>query len=203
MRAFAILIISLALLACVPSAFAADRDFNGRWDLTVKGMTNCTITCAWWLEVIGAGTPEIKGSFVGLSDGSLRELANATIKDGVLHFILGPEVRNGGRRPVPPGAAPEGGARVPGPPPKYEYEARYVNGKLEGAMHGGRNNYTFTGVRMPVIDEHDDGTWVKGEPIVLFNGKDLSGWHGMMSETPAGWKVEDGILGPPAAGTTC
>jgi hypothetical protein len=35
---------------------------------------------------------------------------------------------------------------------------------------------------------------VKGKPVELFNGKDLTGWTGITSGSPAGWRVEDGIL---------
>jgi len=73
--------------------------------------------------------------------------------------------------------------RRPTPAQHIDYEIRYVNGKLEGKMIGGKN-LTFTGERAPVIEEHDDGTWVKGTPIVLFNGKDLTGWTGIRKKTP-------------------
>ena len=35
---------------------------------------------------------------------------------------------------------------------------------------------------------------MRGKPIVLFNGKDLSGWTGVVSPKAAGWTVKDGIL---------
>ena len=196
-----------AVFACALVASAADRDFNGRWDLTVHNNPTCTVTCAWWLEVSGAGTPAQKASFVGFSDGSLHELPDLTIKDGVLHFAYD-RPAGGGRGQAPgtavPGGAAQGGAaptgapgagagRAPAPAQHIDYEIRYVNGKLEGKMIGGKN-LTFTGERAPAIDEHDDGTWVKGTPIVLFNGKDLTGWTGIRTENADGWTVENGIL---------
>ena len=36
--------------------------------------------------------------------------------------------------------------------------------------------------------------WVKGTPIVLFNGKDLTGWTGIRTENAEGWTVENGLL---------
>jgi Domain of Unknown Function (DUF1080) len=196
-----------AVLACVQIASAADQDFNGRWDLTVHNNPGCTVTCAWWLEVTGAGTPAQKATFVGFSDGSLHELPDLTIKDGVLHFAYDRPAGGGRGRasgtPVPGGAArggvapagaPGAGAgRGPTPAQHIDYEIRYVSGKLEGRMIGGKN-LTFTGERAPVIDEHDDGTWVKGTPIVLFNGKDLTDWTGIRTENAEGWTVENGIL---------
>ena len=145
-----------AVLACVQIAGAADRDFNGRWDLTVHNNPGCTVTCAWWLEVDGAGTPAQKVIFVGFSDGSLHELPDATFKDGVLHFAYDRPAGRG--RGAAPGGAPGAGAgRAPTPAQHIDYEVRYVSGKLEGKMIGGKN-LTFTGERAPVIDEHDDST---------------------------------------------
>lgn len=77
---------------------------------------------------------------------------------------------------------------------QIHYEAKIVNGKLEGSMSGPRESLTFTGFRAPEIDEHDDGTWIRGKPIVLFNGKNLTGWTGVLSPKAEGWAVEDGIL---------
>ncbi len=185
-----------AVLACVQVAGAADQDFNGRWDLTVHNNPGCTVTCAWWLEVSGAGTPAQKATFVGFSDGSLHELPDAKIKDGVLHFAYDrPAGRGRGAASGAPGGAARGAGagRAPTPAQHIDYEVRYVSGKLEGRMIGGKN-LTFTGERATVINEHDDGTWAKGTPIVLFNGKDLTGWTGIRTENAEGWTVENGLL---------
>ena len=181
MRILTISAVSFALLACSWNAIAADKDFNGRWDLIVHNNPNCTVTCAWWLEVTGAGTPELKATFVGFPDGSLHELPDLTIKDGVLHFAWD--------RP----ASARQGRESRAPAQHIDYEARYVNSKLEGKVTGSQN-LTFTGERAPTIHEHDDGTWIKGKPIVLFNGKDLTGWTGIRTTNAEGWTVENGIL---------
>jgi len=164
----------------IPS-LAADTDFNGRWDLIVHNNPGCTVTCAWWLEVNGAGTATAKGSFVGFPDGSLHDI-DIAVKDGVLRFVWD--------RASAPGR--NGGA--PSPAQHIDYEVRLANGKLEGATKGAKRDVTFTGERAPVIDEHDDGSWVKGKPITLFNGKDLSGWGGILSPDAVGWTVENGLL---------
>lgn len=189
MRLLTISAVSFAFLACSLNAIAADKDFNGRWDLIVHNNPNCTVTCAWWLEVMGAGTPEVKATFVGFPDGSLHELPDLTIKDGVLHFAWNPPART---RQGRESAAPAAGAAAPAQH-HMDYEVRYVNGKLEGKVTGAKN-LTFTGERAPAINEHDDGTWMKGKPIVLFNGKDLTGWTGIRTENAEGWTVENGIL---------
>ena len=155
---FAKFAVWFAFLACAQVASATDQDFNGRWDLIVHNNPTCTVTCAWWLEVTAAGTPAQKVMWVGFSDGSLHELPDVTIKDGVLHFAYD-RPAGGGRGPAPGnaaagGAAPGGAAAAragaaskgPSPAQHVDYEIRYVNGKLEGRMIGGKN-LTFTGER--------------------------------------------------------
>ena len=176
MRTVASIFALLALAALLPAARATDKDFNGRWDLIVH---KTPADKAWWLEITGAGTPEIKGRFVGFPGGSLNDLPKPKIEDGVLRFTW-VDTRN-----------------------HLDYEAHYVSGVLEGQMTGGpikdgvvadAGPLKFTGHRAPAINEHDDGTWVKGKPITLFNGKDLTGWTGLKSGQAAGWTVVDGTL---------
>ena len=152
---------------------AADEDFNGRWDLEVHSKPAnilSTTTKAWWLGITGAGTPDMKIQFVGSPDGSLDDITEAKLQDGVLHFAWQKRTN------------------------RIEYEVKYVKGVLEGKMTGPKETLMFTGHRAPKIDEHDDGTWVEGKPVRLFNGKDLTGWTGVASEKAQGWTVEDGIL---------
>ena len=64
--------------------------------------------------------------------------------------------------------------------------------RADGTVAG---SATFTGKRIPPLPAAPDLTKVKfGEPIVLFNGKDLSGWTIMNQSVPNGWSVRDGIL---------
>lgn len=52
----------------------------------------------------------------------------------------------------------------------------------------------FTGKLIPPLPPAPDLATVKfGEPIALFNGKDLSGWK-TMGKDPSAWKIEDGLL---------
>jgi len=155
------------------AAFAADSefavsDFNGRWDIQVH---KTPANIAWWLEISGAGTPALKGSFVGFNDGSLHDLTDPNIENGTLHFSWERAQKH------------------------FDYEAKVVKGLLEGQMTtAGAEPLRFTGRRAPEINEHDDGTWVKGKPITLFNGKDLTNWTGLNSPKAEGWTVENGIL---------
>jgi len=172
----------LALTALAPTAWAADTDFNGRWDIQVHskpGDIHTTSTKAWWLGITGAGTPDMKIQFVGAPDGSLDDITIAKIQNGVLHFTWVDTARFG---------------HAPDPNDRAEYEVKYSHGLLQGSMTSPRKTLTFTGYRSPTINEHDDGTWVKGKPIQLFDGKDLQGWTGVKSSKAEGWSVEDGVL---------
>jgi hypothetical protein len=161
--------IVFSLLACSFCAAAADVDFNGRWDLQ---LLRDNPDKAWWLEVTGAGTPQMKGKFIGFSGGDLNDIPDLKIQDGVLTFSDG-KTQN-----------------------RHEYQVKYAagNGLLHGEMTGPGGPVSFTGYRAPVIRDHDDGTWLKADPITLFNGKDLSGWTGLGSAQDLGWTVEDGVL---------
>ena len=54
---------ALLLLAAV-----SVTGFNGRWDITVPNESRAR---AWWLEVTGAGTPNLAGKFVGAPGGNM------------------------------------------------------------------------------------------------------------------------------------
>lgn len=150
---------------------AADSDFNGRWDLRVPKEPRAR---AWWLEVQGAGTSGIKGSFVGFPGGNTDPIPKIEIKDGVLHWSAD---RGQGQKKV-----------------HLEYSAKIAGGKLQGEMHNGTTTLDFTGVRAPEIKEYDDGSWKEGKPIALYNGKDLSGWRAMVPGQALGWVVENGAM---------
>jgi hypothetical protein len=63
----------------------------------------------------------------------------------------------------------------------------------EGGMDSGRAE--FTGKRIPPLPPAPEMSKVKlGEPIQLFNGKDLAGWRLMNPGADNGWSVADGVL---------
>jgi hypothetical protein len=160
----------LILAACAALAtHAADVDFNGRWDIQ---QLRDNPDKAWWLEVSGAGTPHIKGKFIGFPGGDLNEIKDLKIENGALTFTDG--------RPKP-----------------QQYEAKFVasSGHLDGKMTGPTGEpIAFAGYRAPEIRDHDDGTWLKSDPIPLFDAKDLTGWTGLGTAQNLGWTVEDGKL---------
>ncbi|MFB3827834.1 MAG: DUF1080 domain-containing protein [Bryobacteraceae bacterium] len=177
----------LLILALTASSVpGADSDYNGRWDITVGGKLRGKALwqefdkmgadqrgLVWWLEIEGAGSPHPKGRFVSAYQGRVNVIERIAVLDGELNFGF---VRKNGR---------------------LLYKARIIQGKLEGTFQiegQDRPPVQWTGVRAPVINEKDDGTWRQGERITLFNGKDFSGWRPTMSDKPAGWEIKDGTL---------
>lgn len=59
----------------------------------------------------------------------------------------------------------------------------------------GVNMQEFTGKRTPPLSPAPDLSKVKfGDPITLFNGKDVQGWRLTNPSQVNGWSVEDGVL---------
>jgi hypothetical protein len=161
-----------AVLAC-----AAPVDFNGRWDITVNEQSRKR---AWWLEVTGAGTPKLSGSFIGAPGGGLDPLSDLRIDNDELSFSFTRGFRYGTST-----AAPRKGT----------YRARVRDGKLEGtlAIEGEAEPIRFSGVRAPKFDRVDSSKLRAGKPIELFNGKDLSGWRPLHPDRKVEWQVVDGV----------
>jgi len=167
-----------ALALCCFAASKDDQEFNGRWDITVNGLSS---PHGWWLEVSGAGTDSLKGRFLGSPMGLLDEIPKLSISEGELRFAL------------------EARFRKDRNPEKGLYWARLEEGKLKGTfeIEGEPSSYLeWTGVRAPALPDHDDGSWKRGDPVVLFNGRDLTGWEPAPPGHP-GWVVKDGALAAP------
>jgi len=165
-----------ALALCCFAASKDDQGFNGRWDITVSGLS---APHGWWLEVSGAGTENLKGKFLGSPMGLLDEIPKLSVSEGELRFAL------------------EARFRKDRNPEKGLYWARMEEGKLKGTfeIEGDPSSYLeWNGVRAPVLPEHDDGSWKRGDPVVLFDGRDLAGWETVPPGRPGGWVVKDGAL---------
>ena len=151
-----------ALLACTLSG----ADFNGRWILSVQGDPRGRV---WWLKVEGAGTPAIRGEFIGAPGGDLDVVSRMSMEGGELRWA----VRDN----------------------RYlaKLEGTRLTGRLETADPKAQR--TFSGLRAPVIQDVDDGKWIKQKPVELFNGKDLTGWRVTVpNRTIDEWKVEGASL---------
>ncbi len=153
---------------------AGDEAFNGRWNIQPEGQRR-----AWWLEITGAGTPELKGKFVGAPGGQMDDIPELSLRGGRLRFFFERNWRVGNER-----------KRLRG-----EWTARLKDDRLVGEFRlPGQRPVRWTGVRAPLLSEKDDGTWREGLPIELFNGKDLSGWVVLGEGREPRWMVKDGIL---------
>lgn len=161
------------MLMMSASVWAADADFNGRWDIRLPDDSR---NRAWWMEIAGAGTPGLKGRFVGFPGGDMNNIENPVLKDGVLRFTF--------ERPARGDAAAI----------RNEYTAKFVDGRLEGTCNTGKTRLRWIGERAPEIADRDDGSWREGKPIHLFNGKDLVGWHAIGRGGQPGWSAENGLL---------
>jgi len=164
----------ILLLLLAAAAWPADTDFNGRWDITVLDSPRGR---AWWLEVRGAGTPGIKGKFVGFPGGDLNDIQHIWIENGELRFTFDGESVH------------------------QEYRAKQAGGKLQGTFEAGSTKLQWIGTRAPEITDADDGSWREGKPVDLIDHKDLSNWHGLTGTASKGWSIDQGMLKGDGAAT--
>jgi len=189
---FRTLLVSIGLLAVFggcspePPEPAVDAaDYNGRWNITVPGEERSR---AWWLEVNGADTASASGLMVGPPGGGMYAPDEMAVADGELVFRFSQHKYSLPGEDLP---WPERPLR------SATYHARLDGGNLAGWMEVDGHPETrveWTGVRAPVIADKDDGSWKEGEPVELFNGKDLTGWQALAPEHGMKWSVEDGVL---------
>ena len=146
----------------------------GRWDITMRiGERNFPS----WLEIHKSGIKMLVGEFVG-AGGSARPISRVNLENGKLSFSI-----------------------------PQQWEQQDKNLEFEGTLQGdslvgtillpdGRN-CKFSAVKAPSLTRTTQPVW--GNPVNLFNGNDLSGWHASRSTNQ--WVVENGILKSPQAGS--
>jgi len=116
---------------------------------------------------------------VGAPGGQLDDIPKLSIRNGELRFEFERKWRIGNKARQARGV----------------WTARLKDDKLVGLFRlPGQPPVSWVGERAPVINERDDGTWRPGQPIELFNGKDLSGWIPIGRPGEVRWMVKDGIL---------
>ena len=146
---------------------------EGRWDITINedGKEKPA-----WLDVRHSGLKTLVGYFVA-SSGSARPVSKVNFANDKFSFSI---------------------------PPQWEMGVNDLS--VEGTVMGPDNisgtifmpdgkKYGFTGVRAPSLQRTAEPVW--GEPITLFNGKDLKGWK---ADGPNQWVADAGILRNPKAG---
>jgi hypothetical protein len=145
----------------------AQKAVLGRWNLVVQTPGGQQPA---WLEIRHSGHQTLVGQVVGWH-GSARPIARLDVDDSHLRFAIPPQWERG-----------TGDLTV---------EGQLQGNQLSGSMvtpDGSR--LTWTGSRAPALRRAAPPTW--GEPIRLFNGVDLAGWHVVQGTNE--WEVADGVL---------
>ena len=179
-----IVLLAAAVLAAAGTVYGADNPFIGNWALTIPDGE------AGWL-----GVTQEKGFLdAGLlwGGGSVEPVSSVFVADDTLYVTLTREVKR---------------KDASGKVIRTQQWTRLIQGQLDGSenlklviMGGNENGYglkqeQFTGKRTPPVPAKPDLSAVKfGEPVALFNGKDLDGWKLTDDHAVSGWSVKDGIL---------
>lgn len=139
---------------------------EGRWDIVIE-MNGKQLPS--WLEVEHSGIRTLVGRFV-YAGGSARPISVINVKDRKYSFSIPPQWEDSSRN--------------------LDFEFEMTGDQLKGTMvYTDGKSYNWTAVRAPSLRRTSEPKW--GEPIKLFNGKDLKGWHATGENQ---WVVEDGIL---------
>jgi hypothetical protein len=144
--------------------------FLGRWDITATG-PKPGLPRFCWLE-LRRDQGVLKGRF-NAGGGAVFDLPEVAIEKGELRFQY--------PRGTPPNVI------------QQVWRATLNGAQLVGTADVNGRMLSWTGVRGPVWPSSPPAR-KPGEPIDLFNGKNLSGWLGQDPERPLGWFVKDGIL---------
>lgn len=160
--------------AAIAAAVSAG-EYNGRWNIKLDHPRGRV----WWLEVSGAGTPQMGGWFVGVPGGQVDRITEIRMAGEGIEFVFIRQREGQQLRQV--------------------YSARLAGGVLEGELkeslgETARPVVKWTGYRAPVIKDSDDGGWVAGETVKLFDGASLAGWKQVLRGAAPGWRVEEGLL---------
>ncbi len=150
------------------------RAFLGRWDLTLKSSDR---EYPSWLEIRREGD-ELKADMVGRS-GNVRPLPKVELSNGRLTFVS-PKEEEGAQADV-------------------VFQGRLDGQVLSGTLNGpDGKTWQWMGRRAPSLKRNQIPKW--GQPIQLFNGRDLAGWHIDQPNASATWKVENSTLISPGNG---
>ena len=173
------------LLACATAYLSAEKAetslhaaesaqaFLGRWDLTLHGPDR---EYPSWIDLREDGG-QLKAEFVGRW-GNARQLPRAELSNGRLTFV-----------------SPKAEEDLP---VDMVFEGALTGKTLSGKVNGPNGaTWEWTGERAPSLERKTAPKW--GAAIVLFNGKDLTGWK-VGGKGNSGWQVENGILITPGEG---
>ncbi|MCC6353394.1 MAG: DUF1080 domain-containing protein [Verrucomicrobiae bacterium] len=174
---------TIRIVACalaLPAGALAGEGFEGAWALTIPG------GAAGCLEIMKDGGGHSGRILWG--GGSVLPLASVSVDGDKLTVTRVREVKK----------KDASGAM------KTEKVTDTITAKANGddlslvlespGPKGAIQKSEFSGKRQPPMPKRPDLSKVKfGEPIQLFNGKDLSGWR-LVADAPNGWRAENGVL---------
>ena len=179
-------LLALSIVA-IGSSSAAENPFVGRWGLTLPVSASAVAKpgdpapkgAAGWL-----GIEEKDGVVTGSmlwAVGSVLPLKDVKIEGDTLVIKRTAKTKDDTVTETITGKA-EGD----------ELKLTTVKAKSDGKEYARAD---FTGKRLPPMPPAPDLSKVKfGDPIMLFNGKDLSGWRLVNPADDNGWSVQDGLL---------
>ena len=170
------------LTAAAGAALAAGNPYVGGWELTIPGGG------AGWLGVEEGGGG-LQASLLW-GGGSVVPLESAHTEMGrlVLTRKLTSQHKDDSGKNVTTTSIETIVARARGKELALTLIKPLKNGQ-------GEERAEFTGRREPPMPPAPDLAQVKfGEPIQLFNGKDLTGWRLTRPDAVSGWSVKDGVL---------
>lgn len=142
---------------------------TGRWDIKVRGIEQ---EYPSWLEVRQSGHRTLVGSYVG-QFGSARPISKVEYANGRLSFTVPPQWE---RRTT-----------------DLTFEGKFEGDVLRGQTtddNGTRINWEAR--RAPQLKRVHPPHW--GNPVELFNGRDLTGWKPRSAAIKNGWRVSNGAL---------
>jgi len=164
---------SVAQAQTTPAAQAVGKAFLGRWDLTLKAPDGEHPS---WIEISDNGG-KVAALFTGRW-GNARPLPKIEINGNSILFVSPKDEESSKDDLVFKGTL----------------TGRTLAGTITGFEGPG---WTWTGVRAPSLERTGAPEW--GQPVELFDGKDLAGWH-QSQPGPPDWTVKDGNMVSPGHG---
>lgn len=161
---------AVSLILGMSGMAAAATPFDGEWALKVPGGG------AGWLGVRDVdGIPKVELMWIA---GSVVPVEDVTLDGNTLKLVR-PEGRNS-KQVI---TAKRDGDRL------------HLETYMERPNATETRHATFEGMLQPAVPPAPDLHAVKfGEPIKLFNGKDMTGWRLIDPQAANGWSVKEGVL---------
>jgi len=188
---FAMVILALVIISCKtkpgsePEQKTGTTDFTGQWTIDIQGGS------VGWLEVrqeenyLDADLLWIEGSVLPVANvfyADNDDLVVTQINDVAVKKDAGNNVLRSHMVTTWLEISMQGD--------------KIVGTRMEPKTDGtGIDSTSFTGAKLPPVPAAPDLTALKfGDPVVLFNGKDLTGWKLINKDQKNGFSAKDGVI---------